>query len=362
MNGTVFMAAIFASGSLLVPATAAHAGRDVQPKVFPTIEAMDAVSPVDVWAVGEEYGFPAAEHWDGRAWHQVTVPQADGAWLAGVSAVSTNDVWAVGFSADVTTHRLHWDGTSWSEFTGPERAAKGELVGVASVSSDDVWAVGYRSTSVETYRSLVEHWNGQRWEISPTPTLVRHAYRSTLESVSFAAPDDGWAIGYATYGDQGEFAKSAALHWDGTSWTRVALPDPLQQQFFPSLSASTSSNVWMSGLDAQAGPATARWDGVQWRPVAFPQVANSRLHSIVAISEDDVWVAGEYVAGEHPYVTLPLVGHWDGSTWQLVELPGGKAHRTSISSTTATGPDDVWIGGQSGSKMFFRHWDGSSWS
>src|SRR5262249_29515838 len=62
-----------------------------------------ADSPSDVWAVGEQQSSDGifqtlVEHWDGTAWSVIPSPNpgATGNHLYGVDAVSPTDVWAVG--------------------------------------------------------------------------------------------------------------------------------------------------------------------------------------------------------------------------------------------------------------------------
>jgi hypothetical protein len=77
-----------------------------KPDTHAGLNAVTAVGPDDVWAVGQEYHYngpsPAPErrsvilHWDGVQWHNIEHPvQRD---LRGIAAASPNDIWAVGTS------------------------------------------------------------------------------------------------------------------------------------------------------------------------------------------------------------------------------------------------------------------------
>ena len=96
--------------------------------------------------------------------------------LSGVAAVSTNDVWAVGYHGDpyynpIQTLIEHWNGTAWSVVASPnEGTNNNELHGVAAVSPNDVWAVGFYTDSSGAHgQTLVEHWNGSAWSVVPSP-------------------------------------------------------------------------------------------------------------------------------------------------------------------------------------------------
>src|SRR5262245_28896782 len=75
--------------------------------------------------------------------------------LKGSAAISDNDIWAVGeFNPGIppteTGRRTlieHWNGTSWTGVPSPNPSWTGldfaTLEAVSGVSTDDVWAVGY---------------------------------------------------------------------------------------------------------------------------------------------------------------------------------------------------------------------------
>ena len=89
--------------------------------------------------------------------------------LIAVTAVSSNDVWAVG-SADTSNRGAlieHWDAQQWSIVPGPPHTPGGsyDLSAVSAVSLSDVWAVG-AETNVFTH---IEHYTAQ-CPPSPTPT------------------------------------------------------------------------------------------------------------------------------------------------------------------------------------------------
>lgn len=139
---------------------------------FPTnydfLNSVSAISANDIWAVGS-FTIPNAEgspfqnaivHWNGTAWSIVNAPQPDD-WLnilTSVTAISANDVWAVGEigtnSGYEAPESLHWDGSTWSVMPTPGGSQSTALLGVAAVSSTDVWAVGESASAKKT---LIEH-------------------------------------------------------------------------------------------------------------------------------------------------------------------------------------------------------------
>src|SRR5207248_7564803 len=121
-------------------------------------------------------------------------------YLQGVAAVSSKNVWAVGFymsSNGGWRQPLieHWNGTAWSIVPIPNPSSDSRLYGVAAVSSNDIWAVGYYWDDDHiSIHTLVEHWDGTAWSIVPSPNPVSGDY-SQLHGVA-ASGTDVWAVGF----------------------------------------------------------------------------------------------------------------------------------------------------------------------
>jgi hypothetical protein len=117
---------------------------------------------------------PAIEHWDGQQWQVVTSPDPGGIFdvLNAVTVLSANDVWAVG-ATDQTVHTEygqgqnlieHWNGKKWRIIASSQSPQKLTLTGITAVSPDDVWAVGITHNGVQN--GVLAHWDGQRWSMT----------------------------------------------------------------------------------------------------------------------------------------------------------------------------------------------------
>ncbi|MGB8345059.1 MAG: hypothetical protein WCD86_09250, partial [Ktedonobacteraceae bacterium] len=136
-----------------------------------TLYGVAAVARNDVWAVGVSDAGSLVEHWNGKYWKLVPSPVVGGAAniLLAVTAIASNDVWAVG-NYNGTTLTEHWNGTSWSIVASPDVSNSFNfLLGVAAVASNNLWAVGYYYNDSTPNRTLILHWNGERWRIVPSP-------------------------------------------------------------------------------------------------------------------------------------------------------------------------------------------------
>src|SRR5258708_37498144 len=142
------------------------------------VEGVGAGSGDDAWAVG---GFGAQggstqtliERWNGSKWKIVPSPNPAGAissFFNSVSVVSEDDAWAVGVTEDSSgiLHTLieHLDHNTWVIVNSPSPGPQSNfLQGVSAVSEDDVWAVGDFVDSTNTEQTLTEHWNGSAWRV-----------------------------------------------------------------------------------------------------------------------------------------------------------------------------------------------------
>lgn len=95
----------------------------------------------NIWIVGDQAAGPFVERFDGRRFTRVPVPAGDfmanynnqqDSYLTGVEAVSPRDVWAVGnFGIE------HYDGHRWLR-SSPDDS----LEAITAVTSTDIWATG----------------------------------------------------------------------------------------------------------------------------------------------------------------------------------------------------------------------------
>ena len=101
----------------------------------------------------------------------------------------------------------HYDGVRWR--TIPSFAGKGFLSSVSAVATDDVWAVGQTGNAV-----LVLHWDGASWQRASTPTYPGDA---ALYDVDVIAPDYVVASGLYYFGECP--CTVISLVWDGSTWS-----------------------------------------------------------------------------------------------------------------------------------------------
>jgi hypothetical protein len=242
------------------------------------LSAVEMIAPNDVWAVGSFDNHPIHNtrhlltmHWDGSEWSVVPNPDPGGNYnnfLTGVAAVSSDDVWAVGFWRRYSPQGLilHWDGLEWAQVSNPVSGTWDSMNAIEVVSENDIWAVGY--TSPDT--SYIWHWDGTVWSAVPSPNA------GPLNAVDAIASNDVWAAGN----------HGVVLRWNGAAWNVVSNPN-IGAVY--GVAALAPDDVWA------VGASIAHWNGNGW--TTMPTPATGALRSISALTATNIWAAGSYTIG-----------------------------------------------------------------
>ncbi len=295
--------------------------------------------------------------------------------LLAVAAISDDDVWATGqfipSAGPVKPLFEHWNGHTWQVVSSPTPAGAqfSQMSGLAAISEDDVWAVGTLLTTAGNDQTFIEHWNGTRWKIVPSPNPAGAA-NSSLHTVAAVSRSNVWAVG-ETRNSSGS-ASTLIEHWNGHSWQIVSSPNASGSTSSFLLGVATvphDEDVWAVGASFNsAGTFQAlieRWNGHMWQIVPGVAVSGGDLSGITAISDRDIWAVGNSGPGGHLQV---FIEHWNGHTWQAVPgvNPAGSTS-TFLDSVTAVSHNDIWAIGNAfnttGScQNLIEHWNGHAWS
>jgi hypothetical protein len=284
---------------------------------------------------------PLAEHRSGSTWTRVPVPQPAGqqALLNAVDDLSPGNAWAVGtsFSGGVgaspggLTLIEHWNGTRWSIVPSPNPATgiPGDtdvLTAISGTGPGNLWAAGWDSNETSNTISLLfEHWNGSTWTAATSPTPLMSAQFAT--AITAISPGNVWAVGT----DETDGSKSLSAHWNGTAWSIVPTPNLTHagnaQNMLTGVSADGAGNVWASGLADNVNgrnlrvPYVLHWTGAKWVMTKVPNLGTegSRLNGIQVLSPTDAWAVGQ--TQESNGAILTLTEQYNGSAWTIVPSP-----------------------------------------
>jgi hypothetical protein len=322
-----------------------------------TLGSLDLVSSTDGWAVGSSAtNGGLVERWNGQRFAVVSspdiLPAHDGsasAGLGGIDVLTSTSAFAVGsssfYGSDGLAHKAavaeRWNGSTWTRMAVPSKPVNGSFSRVKAFSATDAWAVG-RAGDTFSSATLAMHWNGTAW--SPVGTPSPGTRDNVLTSLAGSGPNDVWAVGYykdLPYGNR--VIHPLALHWNGSAWSRVSVPDvgPIVT-ILRDVVVLSSTNAWAvgyasGGINGTTG-AVLHWNGSSWSVASSPALGS--LNSVAAVSAGDIWVTGT-TSGDGKLA----VSNWRGSTWTTSQVPlTGSPPSAGLTGTTVVGTTVFGVG------------------
>jgi hypothetical protein len=253
--------------------------------------------------------------------------------LSALSVVSAAFVTASLAVSAVSSPAAAATSSGWTQYPAPITGSA-SLFSVSTVSPTDAWIGGGTYTDGKIAKG--------HGRLGLPPTL--HELRAT-----------GTSVGPADTSTCGETeSHSVILHWNGSTWASVAVPDVGGVR---DVHLSSATDGWATGECE-----SLHWNGSAWTAVRYAPLPVAGTFTVNGFSSDgpaDAWMLDSALqtTGEVTYVE-----HWDGSRWRLLSLPG-VGSGTLLTAVSSRSPNDVWIAGQdANSKPFFLHWDGTSWT
>jgi hypothetical protein len=204
-----------------------------------------------------------------------------------------------------------------------------------------------------------------------------------INAIDGVSANDIWAVGAFALSNGGTYA----LHWDGTAWTPILIPDVPEVTVLRGVKVIAANDVWavgntddntrgeqsLGGLlpakhkpDQPADPSIysydtiiMHWDGTSWTRVPSPNPGTvgvgNELFSVDGVATNDLWAVGDY---ENSSGEQTLILHWNGSAWSQVASPAG-----GLSGVAAISSNNAWaVGSITAGNALILHWNGTQWS
>jgi hypothetical protein len=237
----------------------------------------------------------------------------------------------------------------------------GGFTDVTAVSATDGWAVGGNTNGI------VQRFNGTRWSLVPSPDLLDNGNTwALLTGVDSVSATSAFAVGRAT----GANSTGVALRWNGSAWSRLAVPATGAPTAFAAVKAFAGNDVWAVGGDGSTTQShtnvAMHYNGSVWSPSAIPSpgTQNNVLRSVDGSGSRDVWAVG--FLRNQPYgnrIRLPMILHWNGTAWSQVPSASGGAGSTFLYDVAAISATDAWaVGENPGVGAFVERWNGTAWN
>jgi hypothetical protein len=294
----------------------------------------------EVWVVGGRKQFepPMTARWNGSRWQLIPAPDSDSTLqLSSIDFAAPDDGWAVGGSGDDRDVAIHWDGKRWANVQGAAFGSRNvRLFDVAALSSTNVWAVGFSQILGSAAPiALIEHWDGHLWRAVKSPNPG--AEHSELGAVVALSADDVWALGSRS--TSGHYLPRLIEHWDGHRWT---IPTDTVMRRMNAVVALPSGQLLAVGQRG-VGPLIEVRDGARWQEMPPPPIVGG-LVSVAATSTDNIWVSSAGDRGIAGDFSDP-VAHWDGHKWQRLSAPKLGKNRVHVFELVAAPSGDAWAVG-----------------
>jgi hypothetical protein len=305
------------------------------------------------WAVGYSYDSNLAanrtmtQRFNGTSWSIVSSVNASAtgySQLNRVDATSTSNVWAIGSIVE------RYNGTNWVAMSSPAGVA---LRGLDVVSPSEVWVAGYSGSA-----ATVTQWKNGTWTTRYTQASTgRHL--TVFEAIAVDAAGQVWAVGWdRDYDAPGRPVSSLVVHFNGTSWTREATPNPANRNTLMDVVALANGEVFAVGVaqDTSGGGITPRSlmlrrTGGTWSSLTVPKGetgSQDQLLSVAAVSSTSVWSVG-YYSSPSSGLYEPLLVHWTangGAGTLAVSHPSPALTVSALTSgVSATSAGNLWAAG-----------------
>ncbi len=317
------------AGKAAAAKTASTTGWRVVAAVGPGNEGVTGTLSVgsakDAWSVWTGTAFTAVERLVGTHWARVPLPAALTAYARSAVAFcgdSATDFWL--FNSRSANHVLRFTGTRWTlqpipSWVLPKTGGGSELSNVTATvyGPGNVWVFN------DAY-AYAAHFNGHAWAKVKLPAAP--------DEVSAVSPDDIWALS----GDVG----NTASHWNGTKWTATKIPNATGNppESFGNLTAAGPKSAWVWRTILYPGPPTyadvLHWNGTSWRRVAGTPA--DVIDSVAPDGSGGLWATGADInpGGFNNFYHLtrgrwrevaPPTGIWDQQPEHLTAIPGTRS-------------------------------------
>ena len=297
-----------------VPAVAAapsaaswHVSLRVTGPNFPEFTAVTATSSSSGWAFETAGGHaPAAYRFNGSSWSRHAFPGKSGDFVTSASASAASNVWAFTFQGQV----LRFNGSAWAKV---KKFSKPINSGLA-ISSTDAWVFG--SPGVGTW-----HFDGHVW--------TKPASGTGLEGASALSASSIWAFGGTN-----------VAHWNGRVWKKTSLAHllpkntQLSHSFVAGIYAASAKNVYATasgGRQDEGGPLVVlHFNGSTWSRVAESKSLGGPV-AVIPDGHGGLWI---------PVATgVPISGsmeHFSHGSLSAATLPVSPAHLGLLGAATGS--------------------------
>lgn len=129
------------------------------------------------------------------------------------------------------------------------------------------------------------------------------------------------------------------------------------------VAAASAANAWAIGYVDSGLPLVVHWNGTTWRTVPITVPGSTQLEAVAVSSPDNAWIVGLTGPGTTTITQTSEILRWNGQVLRSVPFP--EPQGTALTSVSATSPTDAWAVGyyitSAGDQPIALHWNGTVW-
>ena len=287
--------------------------------------------------------------------------------IVDATTLASGDLWALGNDQHEETSENHgytvrFDGETWHREEMPMFADGDVFVNaIDGTSPSDIWVAGLVIQRGSRFRSVMLHYDGSTWKRVPLPDPPAE---DSLADVLVVAPDDVWAVGYR-FPDFG--VRPLVMHFDGDAWSIEETPRPRGDSALAAVGARDGSGPMAVGTSSH-GEVEDRAFGVrrtdqEWALLRFTRQVRRRPLNLLHLDVEfrgARWIVGRDRSSRDGGLALLH----NGERWTLTDVPNARGSE-QLFHVDAHSDGEAWAVGwrfvPERAYPFAVRWDGTQW-
>jgi hypothetical protein len=298
-----------------------------------------------------------AEHWNGSAWIEYALPNvgSNQNTLFGVSELPNGHTWAVGYytNANYVDKALieRYDGSTWTVADNPSPGSQiNILTGVAAISDTDVWAVGEQLDANGTWHTLTEHFNGNTW--SAVPAVDAGTSSNEFFGVKAVGSNSVYAVG--SQSGRAFPDKSLVERWDGSKWNVLNSPADNIESLQAYGVTGNDSALTIAGIrSGDAAPFNSMVAAGAPNSLVLQNTPNATgendLYAVTTAADGSTYASG-WSVDPSTGVYLSLIEHGVNGQWTTDPTPDPGSGSNGFAGITAIPGGGLWAVGVTSNK------------
>ena len=262
---------------------------------------------------------------------------------------------------------------AWHLASSPNKTTSGgsyqnQLNAVVANSATDAWAGGFYVSPTVSH-ALLQHFDGTKWTNVTAPKTG--GSNEQILAMTSTSSSDVWAVGYFFDPTANQY-ETLVYHFNGTAWSKVASPNTGIFSALRAVSADSPTDAWAVGQFQDTSfntlPLIEHWNGSSWSIVNGYTLNEpySTIIGVLALSSTNIETLGDFSVDQNGDFLDPQGAVYNNGSWTLANTPPMGSDSTSDNVLAAVTPTNMWAIGDwfdgANFQTYAQHWNGSAWT